>query len=88
MPQARRAGVDLYLCGHTHGGQIRLPLIGALVTSSKFWKRYEMGRYVEANTTLYVSRGIGMEGMGAPRARFLCPPEIELFEIRGPEREK
>jgi predicted MPP superfamily phosphohydrolase len=45
-----------------------------------------MGRYVEGNTTLYVSRGIGMEGMGAPRARFLCPPEIELFEIRGPEK--
>jgi len=83
MPQAVRAGVDLYLCGHTHGGQIRLPLIGALVTSSRFWKRYEMGRYVEGNTTLYVNRGLGMEGFGAPRARFLCPPEIALLELRG-----
>jgi len=34
---------------------------------------------------MYVSRGIGMEGMGAPRARFLCPPEIELIEMRGPD---
>ena len=85
MPQAVRAGVDLYLCGHTHGGQIRLPLVGALVTSSQFWKKYEMGRYVEKNTMMYVSRGIGMEGMGAPRARFLCPPEIELIEMRGPD---
>jgi hypothetical protein len=85
MPQAVRAGVDLYLCGHTHGGQIRLPLVGALVTSSRFWKKYEMGRYVEKNTMMYVSRGIGMEGMGAPRARFLCPPEIELIELRGPD---
>ena len=85
MPQAVRAGVDLYLCGHTHGGQIRLPLIGALVTSSRFWKKYEMGRYLQGNTMMYVSRGIGMEGMGAPRARFLCPPEIELIELRGPE---
>ncbi len=85
MPDAARAGVDLFLSGHTHGGQIRLPLIGALVTSSRFWKRYEMGRYVEKNTTLYVSRGIGLEGMGAPRARFMCPPEIELIELRGPD---
>ncbi len=83
MPEASRAGIDLYLCGHTHGGQIRLPLLGAIVTSSKYGKRYAMGRYQEGSTTLYVSRGIGLEGKGAPRMRFLCPPEIELFELRG-----
>ncbi len=88
MPEAARAGVDLYLTGHTHGGQIRLPLIGAIVTSSIYWKRYEMGLYTEGHTRLYVSRGIGMEGLGAPRARFLCPPEIELFELRGAENEQ
>ena len=87
MPEAARAGVDLFLAGHTHGGQIRLPLVGALLTSSKYWKRYEMGLYVEGNTRLYVSRGIGMEGLGAPRARLFCPPEIELFELRGTERD-
>ena len=76
MPEAVELGVDLYLCGHTHGGQIRLPFVGALVTSSEFWKRYEMGRYEENGATLYVSRGLGMEGLGAPRARFLSPPEI------------
>ena len=76
MPEAVDLGVDLYLCGHTHGGQIRLPFVGALITSSEFWKRYEMGRYEENGTTLYVSRGLGMEGLGAPRARFLSPPEI------------
>ena len=81
MPEAAAAGVDLYLCGHTHGGQIRLPLFGALVTSSRFWKRYEMGRYEEGRTTMYVSRGIGMEGLGAPRARFLAPPEIVAWDI-------
>ena len=83
MPEASRAGIDLYLCGHTHGGQVRLPLWGAVVTSSKYGKRYEMGRYQKSGTTLYVSRGIGLEGKGAPRMRFLCPPEIELFELRG-----
>ncbi|RMF35479.1 MAG: metallophosphoesterase [Chloroflexi bacterium] len=82
MPQASRMGVDLYLAGHTHGGQIRAPLFGAILTSSVHWKRYEMGLYREGRTTLYVSRGIGLEGAGAPRARFLCPPEITLFTLR------
>ena len=83
MPEATECGVDLYLCGHTHGGQIRLPLLGAVLTSSDFWKRYEMGRYQEKGTTLYVSRGLGMEGLGAPRARFLCPPEIIQWTLSG-----
>jgi hypothetical protein len=83
LPEASRAGIDLYLCGHTHGGQIRLPVWGAVVTGSKYGKRYEMGRHQAGPTTLYVSRGIGLEGKGAPRMRFLCPPEVELFELRG-----
>jgi predicted MPP superfamily phosphohydrolase len=81
MPDAVELGVDLYLCGHTHGGQIRLPIFGAVFTSSDFGKRYEMGRYEEGHTTLYVSRGLGMEGLGAPRARFLAPPEIVLWTL-------
>jgi predicted MPP superfamily phosphohydrolase len=81
MPEAVALGVDLYLCGHTHGGQLRLPLYGALCTSSDFGKRYEMGRYEEENTTLYVGRGLGVEGLGAPRARFLAPPEIVLWTL-------
>jgi predicted MPP superfamily phosphohydrolase len=81
--QARAAGVDLYLSGHTHGGQLRLPVYGALVTGTASGKRYEMGRYDLGGTTLYVSRGIGMEGMAAPRARFLSPPEIVCVDIVG-----
>jgi predicted MPP superfamily phosphohydrolase len=81
IPDAVELGVDLYLCGHTHGGQIRLPVFGAVFTSSDFGKRYEMGRYEEGHTTLYVSRGLGMEGLGAPRARFLAPPEIVLWTL-------
>ena len=83
VPEADELGFDLYLAGHTHGGQIRLPLIGPLVTSSEFWRTYAMGRYDLEHTTLYVTRGIGMEGASAPRARLLCPPEIILWEIRG-----
>jgi uncharacterized protein len=76
MPQAAALGVDLYLTGHTHGGQWRLPGFGAIVTSSRHWKRYEAGHYCQGHTHMYVSRGLGLEGFGAPRARFFCPPEI------------
>jgi predicted MPP superfamily phosphohydrolase len=78
---AAEEGVDLYLAGHTHGGQIRLPFFGAVFTASAYGKRYEQGRYSVGETTLYVSRGLGMEGMGAPRARFLCPPEIVVVNL-------
>ncbi len=81
MPEAVAEGVDLYLAGHTHGGQIRLPWFGAVITSSRYWKRYEMGLYREGRTTLYVSRGLGMEGKAAPRVRFLCPPEILCLDV-------
>jgi uncharacterized protein len=83
MPVVKNYPIDLYLCGHTHGGQIRAPLYGAILTSSALGKRYEMGPYVEQNTTLYISRGIGLEGLSAPRMRLLCPPEIILFTLAG-----
>lgn len=82
-PEADTAGYDLYLCGHTHGGQIRFPLIGAVFSGSALGMRFVMGRYDLENVTVYTSRGVGLEGMGAPRARFLCPPEIILWEIYG-----
>jgi predicted MPP superfamily phosphohydrolase len=81
MPAAVERGIDLYLCGHTHGGQVRLPLIGPLLTSSKWGRRYVMGHYRAGHTHLYVSRGIGFEGLGAPRVRLLCPPEVALITI-------
>ena len=84
MPVAAQLDIDLYLCGHTHGGQICLPFYGAVATSSRWGKRYEQGRYIEGRTTLYVSRGLGMEGLGAPRARFLAPPEIVMWKLELP----
>lgn len=83
MPQAAAHGVDLYLAGHTHGGQWRLPGFGAVFTSSYYWKRYEAGLYQEGDTLLYVSRGLGMEGYGAPRARFFCRPELVSILLTG-----
>ena len=79
-------GADLYLAGHTHGGQVRVPLYGAVITLSRFGKRYEMGRYQVGATTLVVSRGIGMEPAPAPRVRFLCPPEVVSITIVGQAR--
>jgi len=82
MPEAIAADkIDLYLAGHTHGGQIRLPFYGAIVTASMYGKRYEAGSYEEERTHLYVSRGLGFEGGHAPRIRFLCPPEITVFDL-------
>jgi uncharacterized protein len=81
MPRVGGLDLDLYLCGHTHAGQIRLPLYGAVATSSRWGKRYEQGRYMENGTLLYISRGLGLEGLGAPRARFLAPPEVILWHF-------
>jgi hypothetical protein len=78
---AAAGGVDLYLAGHTHGGQIRLPLYGAIVTFSEYGKRYEAGRYTFGSTSLYVNRGLGMEGWIFPRVRFWCPPEVVQIEL-------
>jgi len=74
-------GVDLYLCGHTHGGQVALPWYGALITFSKFGKKYESGLYRVGTTTLYVNRGLGLEPRPGPQVRFLARPEIAVFDI-------
>lgn len=81
--EADTAGIDLYFCGHTHGGQIRFPFIGALFSASHLGMRFVIGRCDLERTTVYTTRGVGLEGLGAPRARFLCPPEIILWELKG-----
>lgn len=72
--------IDLYLCGHTHGGQVSLPFYGALATRSRHGKAFEAGLYPVGSMAVYVNRGIGMAGNG-PRVRFFARPEITLFEI-------
>lgn len=73
--------VDLMLSGHTHGGQVRLPIIGAIFTGSLYRRKLQKGLYQIHDTLLYISRGIGLEGLGAPRVRFLCPPEVIEWKI-------
>lgn len=79
--EASELNVDLLLAGHTHGGQIRVPLLGAIVTNSIYGRRYASGLFQEGDTTMYVSRGLGFEGSWLPRARFLCRPEIASIEL-------
>jgi len=78
---ARDQGVDLFLTGHTHGGQVRLPFYGAILTNSRLGKTYEMGLYQVGATAMFVSRGLGMGGRYSPRVRFLCPPEVAVIDL-------
>ncbi len=77
-------GVDLALAGHTHGGQVRIPGIGPVITSTSMPRSQAAGlTKLPTGTLLYVNRGIGMEGGSSPQIRFLCRPEISVFTIRG-----
>jgi predicted MPP superfamily phosphohydrolase len=70
--------VDLVLSGHTHGGQIVLPWLGAPVTSSRFGQKYRAGLVQGPGARVYVSRGIGTVGLPL---RVSCPPEIVLLTL-------
>jgi predicted MPP superfamily phosphohydrolase len=77
LPFARANGFDLMLAGHTHGGQIRLPYLGALIAPSRYGFRYAGGLYDEPPTLLHVSRGIA----GIHPIRLNCPPELALLVL-------
>ncbi len=83
FPTVARQNVDLILAGHTHGGQVRLPLFGALLPDRALVGRYQAGMYRIGDSRLYVNRGIGMEGGSAPRVRFCCRPEITVIDLVG-----
>ncbi|MEA2569839.1 MAG: uncharacterized protein QOI24_1840 [Acidobacteriota bacterium] len=73
----------LTVAGHTHGGQVWLPLLGRLIVPSKFGQRYAMGHVVENGKHLYVTSGIGTSIIPV---RFCVAPEIRLLEVRGTHR--
>ena len=79
---SKAAQADLLLAGHTHGGQVRLPIIGPLVTLSSVPRRWAAGvTEIDSQRTLIVSRGIGHERGDAPRLRFLCRPQIIVIDL-------
>jgi predicted MPP superfamily phosphohydrolase len=76
--QVARLGYPLMLAGHTHGGQIALPMFGGRVNPARVVSSYTRGVYRIGDSTLYVNRGAGMAG---PRIRFGCSREIAIIEL-------
>ncbi len=74
-----RAGVDLAVGGHTHGGQIRIPGFGAIITDSEAPRKHASGIFKSGKTTFHVSRGLGAD----PRTNFrlFCPPAATILEV-------
>jgi len=75
----RMDDVDLILAGHTHGGQMRIPLYGPIVTMTSIEKKYSSGLHQFGKSMIYVSRGIGTSGIPI---RLFCPPEITVFTFQ------
>jgi hypothetical protein len=78
MAQPAGKAVDLMVSGHTHGGQVRLPLVGALELPI-MGRKYVEGWFRLGGMQLYVNRGIGTVGLPF---RLDCPPEITLITLR------
>jgi hypothetical protein len=78
-----RPPADLLLAGHTHGGQVRIPGFGPLVTLSRVPRGWAAGHTaLPWGGDLYVSRGVGMERHpDAPRIRLFCRPELVILEL-------
>ena len=82
--QIRWAGpfdFDLILAGHTHGGQIALPVVGPIVAPSKYGVLYAAGTFEIENALMHVSRGLS----GDECIRINCPPEVALITLRRSE---
>ncbi len=75
---ACRQGFELMLCGHTHGGQIRFPLVGPVVCPSWYGVRYSAGLFLERSMAVHVSRGVS----GLFPVRWNCMPEVAMLVLR------
>jgi uncharacterized protein len=74
------AGFDLVLSGHTHGGQIRLPAVGAVVTNCSLPRGLAGGLHRVGAGWIHVSPGLGTSKFSP--VRFLCPPEVTLLHLK------
>ncbi|MDZ7315119.1 MAG: metallophosphoesterase family protein [candidate division KSB1 bacterium] len=77
--EAAASGVDLYLCGHTHGGQICLRNGRPIITNVRTPRAWSYGFWHYRNMTGYTSSGVGCSSVPV---RFNCPPEIVLITLR------
>lgn len=72
------ARVALTVAGHTHGGQVALPLLGRPIVPSKFGERFAAGHIIEEGRHLFVTTGIGVSILPV---RFGVPPEVALLTL-------
>ena len=73
-------GADLTLCGHVHGGIVRLPLVGGLLSPDrKFFPKYDLGKYIKNKSTMIVSKGLGGSKV---LIRVNCKPEIVNIKLK------
>ena len=79
---ARRHGIHLMLAGHTHGGQVRFPVIGSVFVPSRHGRRYDCGTFHEPPTVLHVSRGLA----GQQPLRYGCRPEVTKIVLQAGTR--
>ena len=80
-PELPRQSIVAF-AGHTHGGQVRLPLLGALITPGHSPLRHSLGWLPDVPAPTYVSAGIGTSILPV---RFNCPPETLVLRLRGKE---
>ncbi|MBK7820547.1 MAG: metallophosphoesterase [Tessaracoccus sp.] len=79
LPELNRYGVDYALCGHTHGGQVRVPVIGPLYQAGgDYFPKISKGVYTDGDATLFIDSGVGVTG---PAVRFLNQSQITLHRI-------
>jgi uncharacterized protein len=81
--EAAASGIDLYLSGHTHGGQIRFPLIGSIRNNARCPRAYSYGVWQHGAMRGYTSGGVGCSSLPV---RYNCPSEVVLIELRAIER--
>lgn len=80
FPRAAQAGFELVLAGHSHGGQVRVPLLGAPILPFDC-DGFDQGWFQRGESRMYVSRGVGTSILPL---RFACRPELALIELRLP----
>lgn len=79
FPEAAEHGVDLVLSGHTHGGQVAVPLLARKLNLARLITRFTNGVYRSGTSTLYVNRGLGTTG---PPVRLAVAPEIAVLTLK------
>ena len=82
LEEMSKRGIDLMVCGHTHGGQMRIPFVGGVFTPSSFklFPKYDMGYFGIGKMDLIISSGLGTSTIPL---RLFCRPEITVIDLQG-----